>query len=193
MNITPGQHALLAAGLLVVAAGLFYFILVWPALAGRTAFQERLEGLQFQQQKLIEAAAMNPILEQELAVLSGLDIDRSGFLEQKPRDLAAADLQRQLSLLIEETGGSLVSTQVLPGQDEDDSIFPEISLKLRLRGTIESVRQLLYRFDTGQLRLFVDNLLVQKRQRGDEQARRDSDQLDIRLDVSAFIYQSDQS
>lgn len=186
--MTPRRHALFAAVLIPVAAGLFYSILVWPALAARAAFQERLEGLQFQQQKLTEVAALTPILEQELSVLSVLEIDRSGFLEQKTRDLAAADLQRQLSLLIEETSGNLVSTQVLPGQDKDESIFPEISMKLHLRGTIDSFRKLLYSFDTGPPRLFVDNLLVQKRQRGDEHARRDSDQLDIRFDVTAFIY-----
>ena len=129
------------------------------------------------------------ILEKELAALSGLEIDQTGFLGQKSRDLAAADLQRLLGLLIDETGATLVSTQVLPGTD-DESVFPEITIKVYMRGAIESFRQLLYRFDSGQPLLFVDNLLVQKRQRGDERARRDAGQLDIRFDVSAFIYQA---
>ena len=187
MIMTPRQHALLAAGLMLVAAGLLYFILVWPALAGRTIFLERLERLQFQQQKLTETVALTPFLEKELAVLSGLEIDQSGFLEQKPRDLAAADLQRQLSLLIDATGGSLVSTQVLPNKEEED-IFPAITMKMHVRGTIESLRQILYRFDTGRPLLFLDNLLVQKRRRSDEPAPRDADLLDIRFDVIAFIY-----
>ena len=187
MIMTPRQHALLAAGLMLVAAGLLYFILVWPSLAGRTIFLERLERLQFQQQKLTETVALTPFLEKELAVLSGLQIDQSGFLEQKPRDLAAADLQRQLSLLIDAAGGSLVSTQVLPKKEEED-IFPVITMKMHVRGTIESLRQILYRFDTGQPLLFLDNLLVQKRRRSDEPAPRDADLLDIRFDVTAFIY-----
>ena len=185
--MTPRQHALLAAGLMLVAAGLLYFILVWPSLAGRTIFLERLERLQFQQQKLTETVTLTPFLEKELAVLSGLEIDQSGFLEQKPRDLAAADLQRQLSLLIDAAGGSLVSTQVLPNKEGED-IFPAITMKMRVRGTIESLRRILYRFDTGQPLLFLDNLLVQKRRRSDESAPRDADLLDIRFDVTAFIY-----
>lgn len=189
MNLNPRQHAMISVGLTPAAAGLLFFIMVWPALSGRAAFQERLEGLQFQQQKLTETAARTPILEKELAALSGLEIDQTGFLGQKSRDLAAADLQRLLGLLIDETGAILVSTQVLPGTD-DESIFPEITIKVHMRGAIESFRQLLYRFDSGQLLLFVDNLLVQKRQRGDERARRDAGQLDIRFDVSAFIYQA---
>ena len=187
MIMTLRQHALLAAGLMLVAAGLLYFILVWPSLAGRTIFLERLERLQFQQQKLTETVALTPFLEKELAVLSGLEIDQSGFLEQKPRDLAAADLQRQLSLLIDAAGGSLVSTQVLPNKEEED-IFPAITMKMHMRGTIESLRQILYTFDTGQPLLFLDNLLIQKRRRSDEPAPRDADLLDIRFDVTAFIY-----
>lgn len=188
MNITPRQHALIAAGLVVVAGGLLYFILVWPALAGRTTFHEHLERLQFQQQKLTETVALTPVLEKELAALTGLEIDRSGFLEQNTRDLAAADLQRQLSLLIEESGGSLISSQVLAGTEEDETIFPEITMKLHMRGTITSLREILYKFNTGQPLLFTDNLLIQKRQRGDGPARQDSDKLDIRFDVTAFIY-----
>ena len=187
MIMTPRQHALLAAGLMLIAAGLLYFILVWPSLAGRTIFLERLERVQFQQQKLAETVALTPFLEKELAVLSNLEINQPGFLEQKPRDLAAADLQRQLSLLIDAAGGSLVSTQVLPNKEEED-IFPAITMKMHVRGAIESLRQILYRFDTGQPLLFLDNLLVQKRRRSDEPAPRDADLLDIRFDVTAFIY-----
>lgn len=188
MNITPRQHALLAAGLMAVAGGLFYLILVWPALAGRAAFQDHLEGLQFQHQKLTATVTLAPVLEKELAVLSGLEIDRSGFLDQKSRDLAAADLQQRLSLIIEEAGGSLISSQVLPATNGDENLFPEITMKMHMRGNIASLREVLERFDTGQPLLFTDNLLVQKRQRSDEPARQGADKLDIRFDATAFIY-----
>ena len=188
MNITPRQHALLAASLIAVAGGLFYFILVWPALAGRAAFQDHLEGLRFQHQKWTETATLAPILEKELAALSGLEIDTSGFLGQKNRDLAAADLQRRLNLIIEETGGSLISSQVLPATNEDEDLFPEITMKIYMRGNIGSLRDVLESFNTGQPLLFTDNLLVQKKQRGDEPARQGVDKLDIRFDVTAFIY-----
>lgn len=188
MNITPGQHALLATSLMAVAGGLFYFILVWPALAGRAAFQDHLEGLQLQHRKLTETATLAPVLEKELAALSKPEIDRSGFLDQKNRDLAAADLQQRLSLIIEEAGGSLVSSQVLPAANEGENLFPEITMKIYMRGNIASLREVLESFNTGQPLLFTDNLLVQKRQRGDEPARQDVDKLDIRFDVTAFIY-----
>ena len=188
MNITARQHALLATSLMAVACGLFYFILIWPALAGRAAFQGHLEELQLQHQKWTETATLAPILEKELAALSRLEIDRSGFLGQKNRDLAAADLQQRLSLIIEEAGGSLISSQVLPATNEDENLFPEITMKMHMRGNIASLRDILESFNTGQPLLFTDNLLVQKRQRSGEPARQDVDKLDIRFDVTAFVY-----
>lgn len=186
MNVTPKQHAFFATSITFVAMGIIYFILIWPALAARTLFLEHWERLQFQQQKLAETVGMTPSLEKELAALSNLEIEQSSFLEQKPRDLAAADLQRQLNLLIEDSGGNLISTQVLP-PNEEETVFPGITMRLRANGRIESLRELLYMFNVGQPRLFADNLLIQKKG-GNEAARSDADLLDIRLDVTAYIY-----
>ena len=153
-------------------------------------FRNAWKDCNYNSKKFTATAARAPILEKELAALAGLEINSASFLEQKSRDLAAADLQRLLDLLIEETGGILVSTQVLPDTD-NDSIFPEITVKVHVRGAIESFQQLLYRLDSGQPLLLLDNLLIRKRRQGDDRARRDTDQLDIRFDVTAFIYQPD--
>ena len=190
MNLSLRQHAALSACLTLAAGALLLLLLVWPALAGRTAFHDRLDVLRSQQQKFTAAAARSPGLEQELAALSGIEIDQSGFLEQKPRDLAAADLQRLLGALVEEAGGSLVSTQVLPDAGSD-SIFPEVAIKAHLQGSTGTLQQLLYRFTLNNPLLLMDNLVVQNRRRDEERAKRDTHQLEIRFDVSAFIYQPD--
>ena len=190
MNLTPWQHAALSACLTLVAGALLLSLLVWPALSSRAAFHERLDVLRLQQQKYAPAAARAPSLKEELAALSALEIDRSGFLEQKTRDLAAADLQRLLGSLVEETGGRLVSTQVLPDTD-NEGMFPQITVKVHLLGPTGTLQRLLYRFGSGEPLLFMDNLVVQQRQRDDARTRRDTGQLDIRFDASAFIYQSE--
>ena len=48
----------------------------------------------------------------------------------------------------------------------------------------------MYRLEINRPLLLLDNLLVQKRQRGDAAGGRDADELEIRFDVTAFIYQS---
>ncbi len=192
MTLTPWQHATLSVGLTLVVTGLLFFILVSPALSGRAAYQERLEALQFQLQNFSMAVEQTSILETELAALASREINQANFLEQKSRALAAADLQRLLDLLIEETGGILISTQVLPDTG-NNSIFPEITVSVHLRGATTSLQKLLYRLDSGQPLLFMDNLLIQKRRREDERGRRAAHQLNIRFDVTAFIYRPEAS
>ena len=192
MTFSPRQHAALSACLTLAAGALLLLFLVRPALSSRAAFHERLDVLRLQQQKLAALVARAPNLEQELAALAGLEINRAGFLAEKPRALAAADLQRLLGSLVEETGGNLVSTQVLPEAD-NGSIFPKVTVKAHLLGSAETLQRLLYRFSSGEPLLFMDNLIVQQRRRDGERARRDTGQLEIRFDVSAFIYQPDVS
>lgn len=182
----------LSAALALVAAGLLFFTLIWPALSTRSAFNERLESLQFQQQKFTAAAARAPALEEELETLAGVKTDQGGFLEEKPRDLAAADLQQLLGSLIEQSGGELISTQVMQEID-NESVFPEITVKVYLRGATESLQKLVYRLEINRPLLLLDNLLVQKRRLGDAGSRNEADELEIRFDVTAFIYQSDAS
>ena len=189
MNMKPWQHASLSAGLTLVMVGLLFFVLIWPALSSRAAFNDRLDELQFQYRKFTATAANIPRLKQELEALAGLETDQTGFLEEKPRALAAADLQQLLRSLIEETGGSLISTQVMPDAG-GERIFPEISVKVHMRANIRSFQQLLHKIHSGQPLLLMDSLLAQKRQRRTTRAQREMEQLEIRFDITAFIYQS---
>ena len=190
MNLRAWQHMTLSVALAVVLMGLLFFALAWPALSSRAALHERMETLAFQKQKFTIAAEQVPGLEKELQPLVGLEVNREGFLEEKPRALAAADLQQLLGAIIEQTGGILISTQVLE-ENDNESIFPQIIVKTHLRATTESLLKLVYRLETNQPLLFLDNLFIQKRRRSGDTGRRDVDELDIRFDVSAFIYQAE--
>ena len=188
MTLNTRQHAALSACLALVAASIFCLLLVWPAFSKRASFHERVDALRIQQQKFIETAARSPALEAELAELAELEIDREGFLEDKPHALAAADLQRLLGSLVEETGGNLVSTQVL-ADTGNEGVFPEITVKVHLLGNTATLQRLLYRFVSGKPVLVMDNLLVQQRRHNDDRRGHDASQLEIRFDVSAFVYQ----
>ena len=161
MTLNTRQHAALSVCLTLVAASLFFLLLVWPACSKRASFHERVGTLGTQQQKFVETAASALALEAELARLAEYEIDRRGFLEEKSHALAAADLQRLLGSLAEETGGRLVSTQVLAATG-NDGIFPEVTVKAHLLGNTATLQRLLYRFVSGEPVLVMDNLLVQE-------------------------------
>ena len=190
MNLRAWQHMTISAALALVALGLLFFILVWPALSGRAALHARTEALAFHKQKFSLAAEQVPGLEKELESLAGVEVNQEGFLQEKPRALAAADLQQLLGALTEQTGGALISTQVLQERDNERT-FPGVTVKVFLRGATGSLLKLMHRLETNQPLLLLDNLLVQKRRRAGDSSRRDVDELDIRFDVSAFIYQSE--
>ena len=182
-------HALLSLSLALVTLAVMIYTVVWPALSARTLLQERMQALQFQGRKFGLATLQTPVLEQELEQLAGLETGLEGFLEDKPPALAAADLQQLLNAIIEDAGGALVSAQVLQEADRA-GLFPAVTVKVTMHGATESLQRLLYRIDTGRLRLILDNLRVQKRQFSGNPAL---DELEIRFDVTAFIYRPELS
>lgn len=188
-NLKRLLHAGVSVSLALVTVATMIYTVVWPALSARTLLQERMQALQFQGQKFGMATLQTPVLEQELEELAGLETNREGFLEHKPPALAAADLQQLLTSYIEQAGGALLSAQVLQEAD-GNRLFPAITVKVTMHGATESLQKLLYRIDTGPLRLFPDNLRVQKRQFSGNPAL---DELEIRFDATAFIYQPETS
>lgn len=190
MNLRAWQHMTLSVALAAVAMGLLFFTLVWPALSSRAALHERMETLAFQKQKFSTTAEQIPGLEKELEPLVGLEVNQQGFLEEKPHALAAADLQQLIGAIVEQTGGTLNSTQVLQEVDSE-STFPRITVKTHLRGTTQTLLKLVHSLETNQPLLFLNNLYIQKQRQAGDVNRRDPDQLEIRFDVSAFIYQAE--
>ena len=181
------QHGLAAAALTLVVGAALCYALVRPGVASRIAFAERWQTLQVQRQQFMATAAAAPALERQLQVLAGLEAGQQGFLEEKPHALAAADLQQLIQALVSETGGSLTSTQVLPGAD-DARLFPEVSVRTRLRCNTRSLQALLYRIDEGPLLLRVDNLRALRQQADSRADARNVRYLDVVLELTAFIH-----
>ena len=181
-----GLHALLAIGIALILLGALCYALLWPALASRSSATERLAALHFQQQRFAQLANLPPEPDAAPALLVGPD--PSGFLAEQAPALAAAHLQQVLSALVAEAGGVLLSSQALPG-NADNSLFPAVTVKASLNGSMATLHQLMYRIETHRPMLIPDNLLVHTRTAG---SPADPDDLGIRFDVTAFIYRAQQ-
>lgn len=185
------RHALLSLGLLLSVIALLFSVLVLPAINGRLEFHNRLSELQFQYAKFQHIVQQSGALQEELAQLQNAQTDQSGFLEEKPEALAAADLQKQIKTLIDTNGGNLISTQVVKSRAGETGVFPEVTIKVHMRSDIEALQKLLYQLASSETVLQVDNLLIQKRrQGGGRRARRDANLLEIRFDTTGYIYQA---
>ncbi len=181
-----GLHALLAVGITLALLGALCYALLWPALSSRSSATERLAALHFQQQRFAQLALSPPGPDAAPALLVGPD--PSGFLAEQAPALAAAHLQQVLSDLVAEAGGVLLSSQVISG-NADNSLFPAVTVKASLSGSMATLHQLLYRIESHRPVLIPDNLLAHTRTAGNPA---EPDDLDIRFDVTAFIYQAEQ-
>ncbi len=76
-------------------------------------------------------------------------------------------------------------------QGDTGELYPKVTVRVQISGGIESLRQILYQLATGQPLLITDNLLIQQRNRsGVMHAGHQTDTLDIRVDVTAYIYRA---
>lgn len=182
------RQAALALGLAALLPVLAYAALVLPALAGRQSAQLRLDELQFQHGQLVQKTTQLRQRQEELAALDRGRPDPGSFLEDKPEALAAADLQRQIKGLVEGNQGDLVSTQAVPGDNE--SMFPEVVLKVHLRADIHALQKILYELASARPVLLLDNLLVQKQFDQAAPTAAGMKDLEARLDVIAYIYRN---
>ena len=81
-------------------------------------------------------------LQQKLIALNGKDTANSGSLPGKSESLVGAELQNWLKKIVEQHNGNLGSVQILLGKKEGD--FRKITVRARITGTTEGVRNVLY-------------------------------------------------
>lgn len=187
-RLNPRQHTAASLAILVLLLLAVYFVLIAPAVKSRSDFQGRFEELQFQYTRLNNSINRMEALRREISQLKKTQPDQGGFLENKPDALAAADLQNTIKNLVSNNDGNLISTQVIMNKDEE--IFPDIKLKVHMRGTIEALQKILFELVNNQPVLFMDNILIQSRNTSGRRVQRDADQLEIRFDVTGYIYKS---
>lgn len=182
----PRRQSALAAVLLLAAVAAVYGILIHPAVKARRANAERLADIQFQYAKLSRAASE---LERQSAALERLraaPIDETDFLTGNTVPIAAAELQRQVKLFVEDLGGSLLSTRVMPGSDKLP--FPAVTVAAQMRLDVESLQQLLARAASGSPVLIIDALTVQTRGvSGTRRRAAEGRALDVQLEITGFV------
>lgn len=192
-ELAKWQHATLSFLILIVFIILLYLTIISPALHARSEFNERFSELQFQAAKLSKSITHIENISDDLKSLKESGADRSGFLGNKSESLAAADLQEILNQLISDNTGNVLSTQVL--RNDEEGLFPKVTVKVHMQGDIESLQKILYQIQSGNLVLILDNLFIQSRPLNRLLQRTGSERspLDVRFDVTGFIYTSTHS
>ena len=187
-NIRPELQALLSYLILLSGLILLFNLLINPTLAAR---QERLEtistlhdqNVRFLQSIYDSEFLMNNTDEATQSTNDEEYLDQ--FITAGTSALAGAQLQSLLRTLIEESGAVLVSAAFR--RSNETTNFPQITVSLRLQSSINALQSFLLKAETHSLALFVENLVIQSRHREGRQISIINEELEVRMDVSAFL------
>jgi general secretion pathway protein M len=189
LQLKKWQHALISLGILFLVLSILFVGLVAPAMTAKNASNERTENLQLQHARYKSAEQELIQLEKQLEQLLHQYLNhKEDFLEEKQQTLAAADLQQYLKKVIESHAGNLVSTQ--PITDINKKPFPKVTIKIHMRGNINALQKTLYQLESSRPQLFIDNVIIQRRNPTGRGKKLNIDQLDIRFDVNGYIFDS---
>lgn len=148
------RWAALALLLLVVSAIILSVLL--PLVINWLDYREQKDDLLFRLQRQQTIAARRDSVAQNLELLHQ-QYQQQGYLSNSDTEaLASAELQNIIKTAVTEAGGQLTSTQGMPGRTEND--FVRIAVKVRMSGSIESLRTVLHSLDTNVPLLLVDQL-----------------------------------
>lgn len=188
LELKNWQHGLLSISILVLGLLILYYLLVSPALAGRSNFNARYSELELQLAKYKQSEQQLVKIKNDISQIINNSSHKAYFLEKKADTLAAADLQKRLKTLIEANGGQIVSTQQI--DDKANDLFSNVTIKLNMRGNMSCLHETLYALEFSKPLLFIDNIIIQNRNTrlASRRNQENADQLDIRFDVKGYIF-----
>lgn len=138
-----------------------YLFLVEPLVVGHDSIDREIDDAQEQLAHFERLAAMRPAVAQQLQQVGSQQTAQGYYLSGGTDALAAAGLQDRINALVAANGGTLRSTQPMPGVEEQG--FRRITLKVQLTATIEELFGTLYALESGAPILFVEDLDIQSR------------------------------
>ena len=161
MFTTPWISRLTALLLLAVVMFGAHLFLVEPLVVGYDAIDREIDDAQEQLAHFERLAAMRPAIARQLQQAGSQQTAQGYYLNGGTDALAAAGLQDRINALVANNGGTLRSTQPMPGVEEQG--FRRITLKVQLTATIEELFDTLYELESGAPILFVEDLDIQSR------------------------------
>ena len=174
----------LALALVGVTIIVVYLAVIRPIAGIYGSSQDRIAALNDRLLRYRSVISTEDTINERLAAL-GDDADlAASFLEQETLALASADLQQYITQTVAAAGGQLISTQVLP--TDDNSELVEATVKVGMRGNSEILHALLYMFEGRRPIVSLDNLQLIGRGRAGA-VTSSGDALNISFDLTGYL------
>ena len=189
-NLTRSQG--IALGILLGLFLLLYVAVIAPISRIVGGSSERVDELEFKLNKLRRVAAEKDFWLNRLEEIKQQGAAQGRFISRDTAALASADLQTRIKEAVNEAGGELISTQVIPERKEEQ--FTRIAVKVRMTGSTTVLRDVLHSFEAGSPILFVENLnirpirIAQPQLPGANKPMKIPDRLSVDFDVVGYMH-----
>lgn len=187
MHLHTISSRLAALGLLMIVVLVLVAAVIRPLWERYASNRDLISELESRLVRFEAISNRETQLEERLEKLKQR-LERSGLMiEAESATLASALLQERVNNVVDETGGTLASTQVVVGQA--DGGFQRVSVNARMTGSVAEVQSSLYGLESTPPALVVDNLLIVTRRapvRLRSQGNSIEELLDVRFQVTGF-------
>ncbi|WP_305910015.1 type II secretion system protein GspM [Methylomarinum sp. Ch1-1] len=178
----------MAIGLLLCVVMLVIFAAIVPLVSTGLAYHEEKQELAFRLQRYRQIAARKDDVAESIKRIKQQYQAQGYFSNRDTVALASADLQKFIKSAIAQAGGELTSTQVLPSSHQDGLL--RISVKVRMSGDIEVLRNVLYEIESSVPVVIIDQIDVRPvRGRRNRKTRRiePSNRLNVNFQAVSFM------
>jgi general secretion pathway protein M len=154
---TPAKRRALAIALLVLAVVLVIAAIAVPAW---WLYKRYADSAAMASRQLASYTALNqlrPSLLQGVETLKAKET-RKYFVKGNTPALMSADLQDTIRTLVENNGGRIVVSQLLPHRDEGG--YRVLNASVQVTANIQNLRRILYEMEARTPYLFVENLNI---------------------------------
>lgn len=182
------QQRWLAVGLLAGVILIVGSMLLVPFLGTILEYNETIENLEFRLNRYTGRIVDKEKMQSQVADLRKQLRNAGFFSSQETAALAIAEMQKKIKQAVQDAGGQMTSTQALPQQEFEG--LTKIVVKVRLSGSMEAIRNILYAIETAKPYMVVAKIDInQVRGRRNRKTRKIEpvDKLNVNMDVVGFM------
>ncbi len=194
-QLDPKKQKYLAVILFLLIMTAFIISIVVPIWKVNSHYSDIIDDMRHRLSILKRTTVAGQSLEPQYVKLKKYHLSDKRYLKSTSESLAAAEIQQIIKEIIVPTNGEILSTQIITNRKND--LIPQITLKVRLRSNLKSLVTILYKIETGNPFLFIDNMNIRSRVISRRRVRNSEIEqaptiLDVQFDVSGYIRGSDQ-
>lgn len=186
-SLSVGQRRLLALLILLSLLALASSVVIVPYTLIAASYDRKLQRLNVKYETSSAFVQDGEKARNQQRMLERIESANGFFIASDKPALASAELQRRVKLVIEQSGGSVVSSQMM-GEKQVDGI-EQLVLRVQMRCGVEEIQKVFHTLESQSPILMLDNIyfaarpsvgMVSARDKGTQQ------QLDVRFDVAGF-------